>query len=44
VEKYLVKLWRESVHGDKVNALMSRIANNIVVVETESDSVVTDNC
>ncbi|KAH9507582.1 hypothetical protein Btru_051516 [Bulinus truncatus] len=44
VEYYLEEQWSKELHVDKVSALMSRVANNIVVVNEEDAANVNSVC
>ncbi|CAL1548093.1 unnamed protein product [Lymnaea stagnalis] len=44
VEKYLQALWTQGLHEDKVAALLSRVANNVVVINAEDDKTVSKAC
>lgn len=44
IESYLAGVWQKNIHADKVNALMSRVANNIVVIKKESPHVFEQHC
>ena len=37
VEEYLTKIWRKQLNIDDIGALLSRVANNIVIVRKESE-------
>lgn len=44
VEGYLEQLWSQGLEVDKVKALLSRVANNIVTVEMEDEKTFSDVC
>lgn len=44
VEGYLDELWSRGLETDKVKALLSRVANNIVIVETEDNEILHNVC
>uniref|UniRef100_A0A0B6ZPX7 Torsin-1A-interacting protein 1/2 AAA+ activator domain-containing protein n=1 Tax=Arion vulgaris TaxID=1028688 RepID=A0A0B6ZPX7_9EUPU len=44
VENYLEKMWSRSLAVDKVKPLMSRVANNIVIVRDDSSVTLSDIC
>ncbi|XP_012942054.1 torsin-1A-interacting protein 2 [Aplysia californica] len=44
VEAYLADIWGKGIDVDKVNALMSRVANNVVVVTREGEDVFKNKC
>lgn len=44
IEEYLGSIWRKSIDPDKVEALMSRVANNIVVVNQETKQTLSEKC
>lgn len=44
VENYLKDLWHQGLDADKVGALMSRVANNVVLVSHENISTISKIC
>uniref|UniRef100_A0A0B6ZFX6 Torsin-1A-interacting protein 1/2 AAA+ activator domain-containing protein n=1 Tax=Arion vulgaris TaxID=1028688 RepID=A0A0B6ZFX6_9EUPU len=44
VENYLEQLWSRGLEVDKVKALLSRVANNVVTIEAEDDETFRKAC
>ncbi|CAG5121000.1 unnamed protein product [Candidula unifasciata] len=44
IESYLEQLWSQGLEIDKVKALLSRVANNIVTVEMEDEDTLSKVC
>lgn len=44
VEQFLLQLWQPELELDKFYALWSRIGNNVVVLQPESDQVLNSKC
>ena len=44
VESYLTQLWEEYMGPDRLPALLTRIANNVVFIHEESEDTLQTHC